>query len=300
MRWFTQGSYGESMELTSKELVERATSSFPLSIGTGLAFESLMDGTMPAYDPAREVPDRINLNNYQELWVNVETLHRNMMGSMPSQVHASVNPDHVVEELVEEKDIIASLVRDATNDRVRVVFYHNDKSSLAKHHPHATVRKPHTDKQLFAKHMEERVIHTFLKELRDDANVVKHARLIKPMNKPRALVLTHQAYDLLSYKAFDEFDLLESHTGLLKNKSAWYTKFNEKNLVRIPFNVCTLQVFGDSISFQPFAQTVRKELVELAEHHKWTPMTTDERMVLCFSLLKDVFLGQTLKAMMAE
>ena len=288
------------MKLVSREIIERTTSSFPISIGTALALESLMDGKQPPYDPAREIPERIDLKKYQEFWINVDTLLRNLIGSMSSNAAHEVPVSHLVEALIAEKDIIVELVRESTNDGVRVVFYHNDKSDLAKHHPHAALRRPATDKQMFTKLIEQKTVQSFMKAFEGFDTVKSFKKQIKPDRKCKAIVLTHQAYDLLSAHSFDQLDLLESHTGLLKPRSLWYTKFNEKGLVRIPFNTCTIQVFGDSTTFKAFPQAVRKELVELAEKYNWNPLTTKDRMRLGIESMKDVFTAKVLKTMLNE
>lgn len=48
---------------------------------------------------------------------------------------------------------------------------------------------------------------------------------IEPEKRSKALIITHMAYDLLSYKDFAVLDLLESHTGALKPRNLWSTKY---------------------------------------------------------------------------
>ena len=114
-------------------------------------------------------------------------------------------------------------------------------------------------------------------------------------------MLTHVAYDLLSYNKFNTLHLLESHTGKCKDISLWWTKLsNSKDLMRIPFNILTLQIFGDSQIFLPFPIETRKQILQLAEDKKWTNVTTKERIRLSLDTLKDVFAAVVLKKILNE
>ena len=282
-------------------LTQRAVSAFPLSIGTALALESIMDGIQPPYDPAREIPDRIDLNHYSEYWVNVETLHRNIVGSIPSPEQKSLLAGEIIEVLIEETGLIKELVENHTHGRTRVVFYRNLQKGLAKAHPHARLRQPKTENQISTDALLERTCEVFFKHHKGHGDYRVFERVLQPLNKPKALITTHQAYDLLSIGGFDVLDLLESHTGVLKKKSLWYTKLHGgKDLVRIPLNACTMQVFGDSITFAPQPMPLRQQILELSEKFEWHALTTKDRLRFSFDTLKDRFTGQVLKEMLSE
>ncbi len=73
-------------------LLQRTVSGFPLSIGTGLALESILEPVQEVYDPQRVVPEKIKLNKYDAIWFNIDTLVRNIVGSVPTEVQKDVGP----------------------------------------------------------------------------------------------------------------------------------------------------------------------------------------------------------------
>lgn len=282
-------------------LAQRTVSAFPLSIGTSLAFESLMDGPQPAYDPEREIPQKIQLTDYQELWINVETLFRNILGAITKEDEAHLMPGEILECLLEECELIEELVRENSHDQVKVIFYRNKREGLERAHPFAVIRKNSTPKQIQYDSANTLVCNQFFKHHREKPNVVEFKRELTAVGRKRALIMTHTVYDLLFHAKFDLLDLLESHTGVLKPRSMWYTKLkNGGNLAHIPYNSCTLQVFGDNTLFSPQKQAIRSQLIELAEKNNWHAMTTKDRMLLGFSGLRDVSLAAMLKAMLLE
>jgi len=46
-------------------LASRTVSAFPISIGTSLAFESVFFPRQPSYDPERQIPNRVEVTQYQ-------------------------------------------------------------------------------------------------------------------------------------------------------------------------------------------------------------------------------------------
>ena len=287
--------------MTTSALSERTVSAFPVSIGTALAFESLLPPRQKAYDPEREIPDRTNLSDYAEFWINIETLYRNILGSVPTEIKHSLQAMDVLEVLLEEIDYIQTLVKEELGGRTKLVFYRNKHVGLSSAHPYAKLRVPTTPTQIVAHVQLEKVCDTVIKKHEDEFPILDHRRLIKPKTKTKALILTHQAYDLHSRQFFDELDLIESHTGVCKKSPQWYTKINGgKEFTTIPFNICMLQVFGDSHVFAPQPIALRKQVIELSQKFKWHSATTRDRITFSFDSMTDVFSARILKSMMYE
>jgi hypothetical protein len=279
-------------------LLQRTVSGFPLSIGTGLALESILEPVQEVYDPQRVVPEKIKLNKYDAIWFNIDTLVRNIVGSVPTEVQKDVGPGMIYEVLTEEMDLIELLIGNQYNKAPEINFYFSKYSAMKNAHPHALLRSPTTQKQIDTAHQELAIQKQLLKDMPD--RVLSFDRSLVVPNKNRSIVMTHKSYDLLSYPRFHELDLLESHTGALKGRSLWYTKFVTKGLVRIPFNMCFAQVFGDSQTFSPMPGPVRKQILELSEKYEWHALTTTERLKYCFSTLQDRFTATVLNEMLAE
>lgn len=284
----------------------RTVSSFPLSIGTALAFESLFEGTLPVYDEGRLIPERIDTSKYDEFHINMATLIRNILGSVSTGVRDRITIDEIAVTLIEEVAFIDDLVKTATNSKLKVVFYWNQYRDLQKKYPNAKIRVPTTIPQIEYEQHQEAVLKHMLslsEGFQSEGITVKTVELEpEPIkSSSRALIITHCAFDLLAAGRFAKLDLLESHTGVLKTRALWYTKLQDgKKLPNIPFNDCTLQIFGDSQTFHPMPIAERRAVVEIAEQFHWNALTTKDRLRLGFDLMKDRVLAAKLKSLLVS
>jgi len=253
---------------------------FPLSIGTSLSFESLFAPRQPVYDPEREIPNRVNIGDYGELWINLETLYRNIVGAIDKSIYETSKPSELKDLMESEMDIIESLLEVEGNGTCKPVFYrseYRDLEKLTKTHV-VQLRTPNTENQKF-----------YEKSLNETLNLVfkyRHSKYCAtipdtflPIDKKtkQGLVITHYPYDLLSYTAFSKLDLLESHTGKLKPRNLWYTKYyplGTEELNTLPFLKVLLIVFGDHVKIKPYFSKIRKQIFDISKRRNWTPVTT--------------------------
>ncbi len=63
-------------------MTSRVTSSFHVSIGTGLMLESIFPPTAERYDSARVIPESIDITKYTAHIINAFTLVRNILSSL--------------------------------------------------------------------------------------------------------------------------------------------------------------------------------------------------------------------------
>lgn len=281
-------------------LSERTISAFPVSIGTSLALESIDTGPLNPYDPERVIPNTVDTRNYTEFWVNLFTLFRNIYQSVPSASQESLEPLEIAEVMLQEIDIIKEFISGHTANSLACVFYASDYSGLKQKHPHASLRIDKTAKQiLYTETLKKAIGHVF-KQFDKKDETIKHFSLsIEPKPTAKALVLTHYAYDLLSYKNFRTLDLLESHTGILKPRALWYTKLsNGRDLIRIPFNSMSMQVFGDSQTFYAMNSKVRQQVLDLSQKYQWDAFTTADRVKYGLKNMSDAFAGSILSTML--
>ena len=241
---------------TAVELADRTLGQYPLSIATSLALESA-NGIHPEIPVARPPIDA-----YDELWINVRTLFRNLLGALDTQSAKSVSADQLCDSLKDELVTIVELIATQTGSRVKVVYYISDYAGIE---------------------VEPGSIRLFpLKLKRPEHDGVT--------SLPKALIITHIAYDLFSYRIFSKLDLLESHTGKIKDRSLWYTKYySGKELSMIPFREDLVQVFGDNETFRTFDPAVRRELIEIATKYKWSPVTTYAKIHYGVSTMKNPY-----------
>lgn len=276
-------------------ITDREYGQFPLSIATSLALE----GAFGIY-PERETGVNV-MGNYQELWVNLRTLVRNLLGSVSSDVRDVMTPTPVAEALFHEIELLDSIIAERTNHYTKVVYYVSNYAGMERKYQRAILRRPKTDKQLLNAEVEKKTIKAILEKLgAAGGRDVRVFELKLDHAKPtKALILTHYAFDLLSANQFHELDLLESHTGNIKPSSRFYEKFADgKELPMIPFNEAFLQVFGDHTLFHPWPIGQRREIIELAKQWKWTQVTGKARIDYHLTFLKNHFLRDTLREML--
>lgn len=262
---------------TGKSLNDRLLSSFPLSLPTGLAFESLFSPRIERYDDKREIPNKIQISQYSEIWINLWTLFRNLASSVDKTVFATANSKQLAEILKFEIELIGDLFRNEGQNHCQPYFYIQNYHML-KLQAKVKLREARTEGQ---KHYEALLFRT-MTELVKDKDLTLHDK-IHPVKRTRALVITHIPFDLLSYKHFDRLDLLESNTGKLKMRNQWNSKYypvGEHDLSHLPFNHKLLFIFGDRVLIQPSDYKLRKLMIDISKRRDWIVTTTIDKIIL--------------------
>jgi hypothetical protein len=255
-------------------LANRAVGQYPISIATSLAIESL-NGIHPEI-----VVTKPPILKYPRLWINVRTLYRNLMGAVERENQGLLLPPEIAQTVSEEMDSIPSIVNEVTGGKTDVVYYFSNMSGMERKYKHATLRRDTTEKQKEYTLIMQNVVDLLLKHHSDE--IRGFDLKIKPHNNEtgRTLLLTHIPYDLVSWQHFDHLTLIESHTGALKERAQWYTKYeNGKELSMIPFREDFLQVFGDKETFRPMDIRLRRDLIAVATKYHWTAVTTREKIL---------------------
>lgn len=279
----------------------RDTSAFPISVGTSLALESAIVSNRPSIDPDRKIPQKINLVDYDELWINIGTLFRNLVSSLTKDDSSRVHPSEIAAGLLNEIEIIKDIVAEDTFNKVKVVFYVCEYRDITNSKlKHAILRSDNTANQQLYRSNYVKSIQEVINKLgkTNDPPRLFNSE-IKTTSYKKAIIITHIAYDLLSAKNFRELHLLESHTGVLKKSHQFNTKYYDgKKYPMMPFNLGLLQVFGDSEHFRPFPIKVRDLVVDIANQYKWTPATTDDKLKYSISNIKDHYTREILRDML--
>lgn len=270
----------------SEGIAARAVGQYPLSIATSLALEGLAG----IHEDHPE--DKAPLLKYTAVWVNLRTLYRNFIGSLDKVLGEMMDPVEAAEAISEEMERITEIVRDI-NQHCTVHFYVSNFDSMERTYPKATIRMDNTVKQKAYTTMQTQGIRELLAHHKGAPNLSVFKRKLE-YNKselPTVALLTHFAYDLLSAKIFKRMDLIESHTGVIKPRALWYTKFYQgKELVMIPFREDMLQIFGDNETFHPWAIGARKQIIDIAKEYSWSQVTTTDRMRMTLGFMKDFYL----------
>lgn len=280
-------------------LLERAKGQYPVSIATSLALESLMN-IHP--DIQHETPPYGQMNRF---WINLRTLHRNVVGACPTDVVSELDPKAVAETMKEEIEYIHQLVSEQSR-QVAIQCYFCNYSDLAKRFPLAVLRHDTTAKQkrdtasmlLAVEHL-LKLVEPY--QVKDHELVRLYEQKIRSPYQGKALTVffTHCAIDLLEARQFGECYLIESYTGAYKPRSRWYTKFlNGKDLPMIPFQPVFLQLFGDTVHFSPHDKKSRERIIEVAEKYRWSPTSTDALIRYSLEQLKDEYLKEVVLSML--
>ena len=277
-------------------IAERQTGQFPLSIATSLALESA-NGIHPEMSV-----DRAPVLAYREFWVNIRTLFRNLLGAMDARSAGIARPEPLGDAIIQEMEAIARIIADASHGMTHVVFYVSEYKDIERKYPLGNVRRDNTERQKEYTANQEQTIQYVLDHTTNSEpyKVLVFDLHIKPLTQASTLIMTHYPFDLVSQKNFGELVLLESHTGAIKKRALWYTKYmNGNDLSMIPFNEGFLQVFGDAETFRPMDVRVRRELVELASKNRWNATTTMEKIKYNLNSMQNKYAAEVVKKILA-
>jgi len=257
---------------------ERETSSFMVSVGTGLMLESLFDTTSARIDESRTI-DKIDVNKYTIHYYSVLTLVRNIMSSIKNiKVFLAdrYSHKHILKALKEEINIIAALYSDTMCTPILYIpdytNYHKYKISDQEHNI--------TNKMRLNEYTIE-CAKLLLKDNQELDMVMLSGDVTLPRDNKDILITTHRAYDLLNYKRIPNLTLIESHTGKLKDNKEFNTKYHSLGKYPktvFPFTEHLLHFLGDDTMVKPLKFTIRSLLYSIAVENKWTPYTSDTKI----------------------
>lgn len=270
---------------------ERVKGKYPLSVATSIAMESITGHQ----DPTNGKPTRNTLVLYEELWINVKTLFRNICGALPP---GSGKPpvDDLVVAVINEINAIRDIVQ--RNSNSKVIFYISNYDRIESIYKNVELRRDNTPKQKDYTQTMSRVLQTVIRKTpKDNDYFLLFNHELKPKTRKNTVILTHIPYDLLSSDNFGALTLLESHTGNIKTKPLWYTKYYQgDSLPPIPFCKYLIAVFGDREMFRPLKIDAKEDVIQLAKKHGWTAITTDAKMKNDLRELKNKYLYETIRS----
>lgn len=243
-------------------LINRHFSGFPVSIATGLALETIFEPIQSVVDESRQVPDKIDTSSYTNYIFNVSTLLRNILNSVNGKDVLTISKLDFYNTLLEEIEWLTEFFQ---SNSLNINFYVNDYNYVKiTYGPKDVLRKATTDKQIY----QDNIFSYCLDKLKKEDDVKHFSNDIKYNKEDLALIFTHVPWDLLSYKNFIKMDLLESHTGLIKTRKSWNTKYfklpGDKDMSFLPFIEYLLaDVFGDHVMFHPATLSKRLEIYDM-------------------------------------
>ncbi|MGN6746827.1 hypothetical protein, partial [Neisseria sp. P0024.S002] len=104
----------------------------------------------------------------------------------------------------------------------------------------------------------------------------------------KTFIISSYAYDLTAYRKFSNLKLLETHTGAIKGRELWYTKYENHSAVPpMPFRLDLLTILGDKTLFRTKVPKFRQTIIELAKANRWTPLTTTDKIRMNIGSIQD-------------
>lgn len=269
-------------------IAERAIGQFPISIATSLALEA-------ACGIHEDFPvNRAPILDYPSLWVNIRTLIRNFVGSLDRAAVNSLEPVAIAETMMEEMQHISSIVAEYSELRSTPFWYFSDYAGMEQKYKRAVIRRDNTEKQKEYTAFIEVAMRALLDMAGDQIRLFKLK--LEPEQYPTAMILTNYAYDLVEYRQFNKLVLLESHTGKIKERAQWHSKYYEGNsLPMIPFREDFLQIFGDKEHFRPMDIRLRKDLIDIATKYNWSAVTTRDKILYGIDQMKNPYYKEVIK-----
>jgi len=264
-----------------RALDNRNTTSFGVSIGTGLMLESIFNPTTDRYDLSREVPNQIKINDYDKYYINIQTLIRNIYSSLvDSVVKKDVLDDLAAVQLtanvlIDELFIISELFEGKNCTPVLFVPKYDE---FLRTIPEYKISTGKLGMFIFVKS----VTNVFMKNHEEVPMEVLSNTLKLPMNKHKVLLTTSNAIDLLNIKHIKNLELLESHTGKLKRKNQFNSKYHSlgvSDMSILPFDEKLLKILGDKHSIPPGKIKVRRDIYNTAVANNWNFVTTVEKII---------------------
>lgn len=240
-----------------------------LSIGTGLALETILD--IPRFDPRRKIPQIARpITYYDTLYVNALTLVRNAISTISSAEKNIITASEIADFCAGEIRILESIVP------IRVEVFLSKYSKLAKTEAKIYRREPSTPKQ----HQYVALLNLAVSKLLVRSDIKQYQWLI-PSTQNKVMFLTHIVTDLYCYKHQTDIALLESNTGTVKTVSQFASKYWNvpiKAVPYVPFNLRSQLLIGDSNVIKPMTIQVRLEFFKAATEFKWTANTTEKKV----------------------
>lgn len=257
---------------------KRTLTSFNLSIGTGLMFESVFSPVEERYDKDRPIPNEVKADNYDYHLINLLTISRNIVESFPIklEVDAVLKDKGFKECLQDEINIISSLY---SNTSCVPVFYLPNYEKLKKIYNEKKNRDETVPVENFTKIYKKLKSFNMNKDfIADEGILVDITKLPRFKSTEKILITTNFAIDLMSPNSLS---LLDSHTGVLYDKDKFYRKYNSigsKDMSVFPMSEYLLYLIGDTTMSMIIDAKTRLTVYSIALENNWNQKTSDYKI----------------------
>ncbi len=251
----------------------RVMASFPLSIPTGLALESIFEPIIDRYDDKKEI-HKIKLDRYKYHVINVYTIIRNILSATEviKKKDTLLYSSKLAETVINELEVIKNLY---IGTKTEPIFIMPDyKIPLANLNFKKENHSWYYYLELIDKLVKRAIINNTLVKVSTEYKL--------PRTHENVLITSHIQLDYLNVKNIPNLDILQSHTGELiptKNFNSKYHPIGAKTLEVFPFIEELYFYLGDNTLIKPVKVSLRYQLHELALVNKWNFRTTREKVI---------------------
>ncbi len=218
-------------------------------------------------------------SSYTNYIFNVSTLLRNILNTVNSKDVLTLSKLDILYTLQEEIEWLTEFFQ---SNNLTASFYINDYAYVKNAYEKKDVlRKSTTEKQIYL----DSIYSHCLGKLKKEDDIQHFSNDIKYNKEDLGLIFTHVPWDLLSSRNFIKLDLLESHTGLIKTRKSWNSKYykmpGDRDMSFLPFIEHLLaDVFGDNIMFSPAPINIRIEIFDMLKKKNVHPIMDEFSMGL--------------------
>lgn len=256
-----------------KSFGNRTVGASGISIGTHLMFEAVEEfRDIKLYDEQREI-DKVSVNKYKMHIFNMYTVIRNIANSFENvtDIADMLQHQNMLDILIDEINNIMVLYMDA---ECQLVFWSPDYTELYKSFNKG---KPTNENVTYQKHLN---IKAFLDTNKEKLqHTVRYTGYKLPRIEGDVLITTNMVVDLLNDS---NLTLFESHTGVMKTKSEFnskYKKFGKNDISHLPFIEDLLYFLGDDVFILTAPVNVKRELLEISKANNWNIKTTKSKLI---------------------
>lgn len=258
----------------------RTLGSTGISIGTHLMLESLFDVTL--YDESREFK-KVSIKRFKKHVYNIYTIIRNILSSYNHQVPADfLMAAEFSNVLQEEIKLIAGMY--SGSGCKPLIFYPNyDKLYKA-----YNIDKKDVETKSYQMHI---AVRNFLRDYdsKTPIDCCNDKKTYKHTMDANTIITTHIGLDLFNK---GNYYLMESHTGALKSKLEFSTKyrdFGETPADRLPWGEEFYFLLGDYTFVKGVPIRIKRELFNIAKKFQWNVKTAADAAAI--TLRRDFVVG---------
>lgn len=243
-----------------------------VNIGIGLMLESLFK-VKNRYDDKREIPNQVDISKYDYHIYNIVTFIRNIIQSF--QDKSKIKEKDIINILIDEVNYIYNNYYSLIDTEMMLLI--PDYSKLKKE------LNANKDFNLNKADTDLIEILEFVNKLDKDNLKGLQVKILK-INKPQkynAKILLTSSY-LLDMLLIGTCDLIESHTGVLKNKhklNSKYATIGKRDLSHLPYNKTLHMLLGDKTLIKPIGIGSRVEIYNISIEKKWNTHTSEEKIL---------------------